>query len=507
MPGKMVQCLKQTGVSNPFVLIDEIDKLGRGYQGDPASALLELLDPEQNASFLDHYLDVPVDLSRVLFMCTANVLDTIPGPLLDRMEIIRLSGYTRDEKVSIARRYLEVQARKEAGVPRNAVAVTDAAMLALVEEYAREAGVRNLKKQLEKIYRKAAFRLVSEGKVDVPERPGAGGAAAAPPTAGAGPGTEVLSPEEFDAGAGPGAAAQGRVPPPAESETQAEHESEPLPAFEEPAIVVDVADLPGLLGPAPFTSDRIYVADTPPGVVMGLAWTAMGGSSLYIEAAAVERGEGKGSLRTTGQLGDVMKESAAIAHTYARQFLEARSGGDFFAQAALHVHVPAGATPKDGPSAGSTIITALLSLALGRPVRQDMAMTGEVTLTGKVLPIGGVKEKALAARRADVKHIIFPDGNRRDWDELGEVRAFFVAVFLSVSSSLFGYDGGGGDGSGGRGRGFLCVVCMEGTWKRVRCAMAWLLDAAMPKCMPACAWLAVPLRGMAEACGYSSGMA
>lgn len=272
--------------------------------------------------------------------------------------------------------------------------------------------MRNLKKQLEKIYRKAAFRLVKEGLVDIPVVKDAQES----------DGEATEGPDTLPPGTPPTASIQGEVPPPAESVERERVEEEALPAFDAPAVTVDAGDLAALLGPPPFTSDKIYASATPPGVVMGLAWTAMGGSTLYIEAAAVERGEGKGSLRTTGQLGDVMKESAAIAHTYARRVLQARGDAAFFEQSALHVHVPAGATPKDGPSAGCAIATALLSLALARPVRPDLAMTGEVTLTGKVLPIGGVKEKTLAAKRSGVRHILFPEGNRRDWEELAEVR-------------------------------------------------------------------------------------
>ncbi|KAI8475159.1 MAG: Lon protease C-terminal proteolytic domain-containing protein [Monoraphidium minutum] len=362
MPGKMVQCLKSTGSSNPLVLIDEIDKLGRGHTGDPASALLELLDPEQNSGFLDHYLDVPIDLSKVLFVCTANVLDTIPGPLLDRMEVIRLSGYASDEKTAIARSYLEPQARTDAGVPPGAVEVTDGAMGVLIDQYCREAGVRNLKKHLEKLYRKAALKLVQE-----------------------------------------------------------------------------------YVGLPPFAQDRFYES-TPEGVVMGLAWTAMGGATLYVEAARVLTGEGKGSLITTGQLGDVMRESATIAHTYARAFLErVAPGSKFFSDTALHVHVPQGATPKDGPSAGCTIITALLSLALNKPVARDLAMTGEVTLTGRVLPIGGVKEKLLAARRSGVAHVIFPEGNRRDYEEVAaDLKAGITPYFVSSYDQVYELALGGG---------------------------------------------------------------
>lgn len=408
MPGKMVQCLKTAGTINPFVLIDEIDKLGRGWQGDPASALLELLDPEQNSSFSDHYLDVPVDLGKVLFMCTANVLDTIPGPLLDRMEVIRLSGYTAAEKLAISRRYLEPQARHDAGVPKGAVEVSQEALMTLVEDYAREAGVRNLKKQLEKIYRKAALQLVESGE-DVVET--------------------IKRQNEREKG------------------ILVESES-PTRVFEGPEVEtrihVGVEDLKEYVGQPPFPSDKMYEHGTPAGVVMGLAWTAMGGSTLYIEAAAVEKGQGKGGLKTTGQLGDVMKESATIAHALARRYYEVRHPHmeDFFSEHALHVHVPAGATPKDGPSAGVTLVTALLSLASDKPVQPDVAMTGEVTLTGMVLPVGGIKEKTLAAKRAGVKRVIFPEGNRRDWEELGDdvksgLEAYFVEKYDQVYDLAF----------------------------------------------------------------------
>jgi len=256
MPGKMVQCLKSTSTSNPFVCIDEIDKLGRGYQGDPASALLELLDPEQNSKFLDHYLDVPVDLSKVLFMCTANVLDTIPSPLLDRMEVIRISGYISPEKLAIAKTYLEPQTQKSTGVPKDSVKIQDEAMNALITDYCREAGVRNLKKQIEKIYRKCALQLVNAGAK--------------------GPRQIIQEdPKSEDV----------------ESEVQDEKELPPAEYKGEP-IVVSSTSLHDLIGSAPFKSDRIY-QETPPGVVVGLAWTAMGGSTLYAEAAVAEKEEGK----------------------------------------------------------------------------------------------------------------------------------------------------------------------------------------------------------------------
>ncbi|KAL4437435.1 hypothetical protein ABPG75_004574 [Micractinium tetrahymenae] len=463
MPGKMVQCLKTTQTSNPFVLIDEIDKLGRGYQGDPASALLELLDPEQNSGFLDHYLDVPVDLSKVLFMCTANVLDTIPGPLLDRMEVIRLSGYIFDEKVAIARTYLEPQARTDAGVPEGAIKVTDAALAALVDDYAREAGVRNLKKQLEKIYRKAALQLVRMGVVPAqPAEPAAQQAEqekeqhaeplAAAEQQHAKPLAAAEEQQQQQAAHGEHAAPGADHPGSRAAQLAAHAEGAAATAMAESLIVIDKGDLKEYVGQPPYPADKIYADGTPAGVVMGLAWTALGGSTLYVEAASVERGEGKGSLKATGQLGDVMKESATIAHTYARKFLESlpaeqlpggSAGASFFADHAIHLHVPAGATPKDGPSAGCTIITALLSLALNKPALPDLAMTGEVTLTGKVLPIGGVKEKTLAARRSGVKHLVFPEGNRRDWDELTEdvkagLKPHFVEHYDQIYALAFG---------------------------------------------------------------------
>uniref|UniRef100_A0A383VUK5 Lon protease homolog n=1 Tax=Tetradesmus obliquus TaxID=3088 RepID=A0A383VUK5_TETOB len=455
MPGKMVQCLKSTGSSNPLVLIDEIDKLGRGHTGDPASALLELLDPEQNSGFLDHYLDVPIDLSKVLFVCTANVLDTIPGPLLDRMEVIRLSGYTSDEKRSIARRYLEPQALTDSGVPSDAVALTDPAMDNLIDEYCREAGVRNLKKHLEKIYRKAAFKLVQGGaKLVALEPPAAAAAAAAAADADADASAADKQQQEqgqeaaaADAGA---ASADSSSSSSSSSDTAAESSSSSSSGttlqvvYKGDPISIGDGDLKEYVGLPPFAQDKFYDT-TPAGVVMGLAWTAMGGATLYVEAAPIidGSGDGKGSggrLVTTGQLGDVMRESASIAHTYARAFLHNRdpSSAGFFDKTSVHVHVPAGATPKDGPSAGCTIITSLLSLALGRPVAPGLAMTGEVSLTGKVLPIGGVKEKLLAARRSGVTDVIFPVGNRREYEDVPEdLKAGIAPHFVDSYEQIF----------------------------------------------------------------------
>ncbi|XP_017072416.1 lon protease homolog, mitochondrial isoform X2 [Drosophila eugracilis] len=357
MPGKLIQCLKKTKIENPLVLIDEVDKIGKGYQGDPSSALLELLDPEQNANFLDHYLDVPVDLSRVLFICTANVIDTIPEPLRDRMELIEMSGYVAEEKIAIARQYLMPQAMKDCGLTDKQINITEDALNMLIRSYCRESGVRNLQKHIEKVIRKVAFRLVKK-------------------------------------------------------------EGEHFP--------VNADNLTTFLGKQIFSSDRMY-ATTPVGVVMGLAWTAMGGSSLYIETSRrhirqekkTDSTAGGGTLHITGNLGDVMKESAQIALTVARNFIYALDPKNLFLeQEHIHLHVPEGATPKDGPSAGVTIITALVSLATGKPVRQDVAMTGEVSLKGKVLTVGGIKEKTIAARRSGVNCLILPVDNKKDFEEL-----------------------------------------------------------------------------------------
>eukprot|EP00795_Rhopilema_esculentum_P005945 gene5945-11297_t len=332
MPGKIIQCLKKTKTQNPLILIDEVDKIGRGIQGDPASALLELLDPEQNVNFLDHYLDVPIDLSKVLFICTANVIDTIPGPLKDRMEMIHVSGYVEDEKFNIAQKYLIPVAQERAGLKDSDVNITDEALKTLIRSYCRENGVRNLQKHIEKVFRKTALMLVEQGGGEI----------------------KILD-----------------------------------------------NNLKKFVGNPVFNTERIY-EETPPGVSTGLAWTSMGGSTLFIETAVKKVSKkgvdkGKGSLEVTGQLGDVMKESSHIAYTFAKGFLSRTDAeNDFFDNASIHLHVPEGATPKDGPSAGCTIITALLSLAFDRPIKQNLAMTGEVSLTGKVLPVGGIKEKLIA---------------------------------------------------------------------------------------------------------------
>ncbi|KAJ3070807.1 ATP-dependent Lon protease pim1, partial [Podochytrium sp. JEL0797] len=385
MPGKVIQALKKVQTENPLIMIDEIDKVGRGHQGDPSSALLELLDPEQNSSFLDHYMDVPLDLSKVLFVCTANSLDTIPGPLLDRMEVITVSGYVAEEKKAIAVRYLGPAALVASGLREEQVEVTEGAIERLIRSYCRESGVRNLKKHVEKVYRKAAFQVVSR--------------------------------EQENAAAAGG-------------ETKGEMGK----------VVVTEENLKEFVGSPVYTSDRMYET-TPAGVVMGLAWTSMGGSCLYIESVvdSVITETSKPSFHRTGQMGDVMKESSTIAYTFAKSFLARKfPENKFFEHASVHMHVPEGATPKDGPSAGTTMTTSLLSLALSTPPLANVAMTGELTLTGKVLKIGGLKEKAIAAKRSGVKDIIFPAANRSDWDELeGYVKEGLEPHFVAEYEDIF----------------------------------------------------------------------
>lgn len=455
MPGKMVQCLKNVGTANPLVLIDEIDKLGKGHAGDPASALLELLDPEQNANFLDHYLDVPIDLSKVLFVCTANIVEMIPNPLLDRMEVISVAGYITDEKMHIARDYLEKNTREACGIKPEQAELTDAALLDLIENYCREAGVRNLQKQIEKIFRKIALRLVRQEALNEPPAAEvkAEGVQELKETLVVG---ETQSEAELvedsnhelatETSTTTDAVQEGEGA--ADSKVTVETETEKIQEIESPKtaekVLVESSNLSDFVGKPVFHADRIY-DQTPVGVVMGLAWTAMGGSTLYIETTQIEQGEGKGALHVTGQLGDVMKESAQIAHTVARAILaEKEPDSPFFANSKLHLHVPAGATPKDGPSAGCTMTTSLLSLATNKHVKKDLAMTGEVTLTGKILPIGGVKEKTIAARRSGVKTIVFPSANRRDFDELAAnvkegLDVHFVDNYNEIFNLAFGH--------------------------------------------------------------------
>ena len=369
MPGKFVQALKEVKVANPVIMLDEIDKIGSSFQGDPASALLEVLDPEQNGEFLDHYLDLRVDLSKVLFICTANQLDTIPGPLLDRMETLRLSGYVAEEKLAIARNHLWPRLLQRHGLNEEQLKINEAALKYVIDSYCREAGVRTLEKQLARIMRKSIVNLLDTG---------------------------------------------------------------------EDKLRVGKKDIDDLLGKPPFQPDKPLRGL---GVATGLAWTAMGGATLAIESSQVHtlnRG-----FKLTGNLGEVMRESAEIAYSYVVSHLkDYRCDPDFFDVSMVHLHVPEGATPKDGPSAGITIATALVSLARKERIKRPLAMTGELTLTGQVLPVGGIREKVIAARRSKIMELILPHANRRDFEELPDylregINVHFARTFREVFDCVF----------------------------------------------------------------------
>lgn len=348
LPGNIIQAIRKAGARNCVMMLDEIDKMGRGFQGDPAAAMLEVLDPEQNSTFRDNYLGVPFDLSRVTFIATANLLDTIPGPLRDRMEIIELSGYTAQEKLQIARRYLVARQLEANGLTAEQASIDDTAILRIIEDYTREAGVRSLEREIGKVFRSVAVRI---------------------------------------------------------AETPSEK------------IAIGAAELTDVLGQPRFENE-VAMRTSIPGVATGLAWTPVGGDILFIEAT---RAPGKGSLILTGQLGDVMRESAQAALSLVKN-RAASLGIDpgVFEKSDIHVHVPAGATPKDGPSAGVAMFTALYSLLSGRTVCSDTAMTGEISLRGLVLPVGGIKEKVTAAARAGLKRVMLPARNRRDYEDIPE---------------------------------------------------------------------------------------
>ena len=358
MAGRVIQAIRRAGVNNPVLMLDEVDKLGRDFRGDPAAALLEILDPEQNKTFRDNYLDLPFDISKVFFVMTANTLDTIPQPLLDRMEVVRLAGYSEEEKLEIARRYQVPKQLKEAGLSTDICALSDDVLRVIISRYTREAGVRQLERAIGRVMRKIALK-VAEGN--------------------------------------PG------------------------------AVEIRREELADLLGPERFSPEEAR-KDVPAGVATGLAWTEAGGDVLYIEAALLKDGKG---LSLTGQLGDVMQESAKTAQSYI--WSHASDFGidqTMFRRYGIHVHVPAGAIPKDGPSAGVTMTTALTSLYTGLPVRSDTAMTGEVTLSGLVLPVGGIKEKMLAARRLGIKRVIIPKQNEKDLRDLpADARAEMEFIF------------------------------------------------------------------------------
>jgi len=348
LPGNVIQGMRKAGTRNPVFMLDEMDKLGMGFHGDPSAALLEVLDPEQNSTFRDNYLAVPFDLSKAMFIGTANVLDTIPGPLRDRMEIIELVGYTEEEKLEIARRYLVRRQCEANGLSAEQCELTDAALHAIIRDYTREAGVRNLEREIGRVFRHAAMRV-------------------------------------------------------AEGATQ--------------TVRVDADDLHGILGPRQFESE-VAMRTSVPGVATGLAWTPVGGDILFIEATRIP---GKGGLLLTGQLGDVMKESAQAALSLVKS--RARQLGidsDMFEKNDIHVHVPAGAIPKDGPSAGVAMFIALVSLVTGRTVHSDLAMTGEISLRGLVLPVGGIKEKVVAAARAGIHTVLLPARSKKDYEEIPE---------------------------------------------------------------------------------------
>ena len=365
LPGRIIQGLRRVGSNNPIFMLDEIDKVGSDFRGDPSSALLEVLDPEQNFSFSDHYLDVPFDLSKVMFICTANVLDTIPSALRDRMEVIQLVGYTEDEKINIAQRYLVPRQRKENGLKANQITFAVGAIRNIISGYTREAGLRNLEREIGTVCRGVATK-VAEDSIK--------------------------------------------------------------------KASIKASDLAEYLGPVKFTSE-VKARMSTPGVAMGLAWTPVGGDLLFIEATAMK---GKKGLTLTGQLGDVMKESATAALSFIRsRAKELKIDEDFFDSHDIHIHVPAGAIPKDGPSAGVTMLTALVSLLTNRKIRKDLAMTGEITLRGQVLPVGGIKEKVLAAHRAGIKTIIMCKENEKDLIDIPEkvkndITFHFVSKMMDV---------------------------------------------------------------------------
>ena len=354
MPGKIIEALKIVKAKNPVIMLDEIDKLGKSFQGDPSSALLEVLDPEQNLSFRDHYLDLPFDLSNILFITTANTLDTIPRPLLDRMEIIRLSGYILEEKIHIATKYIIPRQIKYHGLNKKYIKFTKNALKCIIQGYAREAGVRNFERRIEKICRKIATSIA----------------------------TDIT--QKYN-------------------------------------VLIDESDVETYLKKPIFTSDLTEKITTP-GTTVGLAWTSMGGTTLTIECIKVQNNPKSGAIKTTGQLGEVMNESVKIAYSYVRSVaVSYKVAENYFNDSVIHLHIPEGATPKDGPSAGITMATAILSLAMNKTVRNDTGMTGELSLTGRVLPIGGLKEKVIAAKRLGfIKNIIIPIDNKNDLDEIPE---------------------------------------------------------------------------------------
>lgn len=366
MPGRIIKAIKNAGSVNPVILLDEIDKMSSDFKGDPASAMLEVLDPEQNKHFEDHYLDMPFDLSKVFFIATANDLRNIPGPLRDRMEIINLSSYTEFEKLHIANNYLIKQAQDENGLSNIKISITDKAILKIIDEYTKEAGVRNLKREISSLFRKVARKVID---------------------------TESKS------------------------------------------VSINVKNLESYLGYPKFRPEKMKKAISKVGVVNGLAWTSVGGMTLDVQGVQIP---GKGNLSLTGTLGNVMKESAMVAFTYLKANLDKfQIDSTLLEKKDIHLHFPEGATPKDGPSAGIAITTTILSVLTGRKVKQTFAMTGEITITGEVLPVGGIKEKVIGAHRAGIKNIILPDDNKVDVEEIPEevmkdIKIYFASTYEDV---------------------------------------------------------------------------
>ena len=422
MPGRIMDGIKKSGVSNPVMVLDEVDKLGVSYNGDPASALLEVLDPEQNGTFTDHYMNVPYDLSDVMFICTANSVDTIPEPLLNRMEMIRFNGYTASDKFQIARRHLLPKSMKAMGVTEEQIVISDDIIRKIIDNYTMESGVRGLRKRLDTLCRSAA--------VEVSKRVGAAAVEAAKAAAGAAGGSaagfaggSASSSADVSASSGGTGEASGDVAPGTETVTAPLTEAAPFKA--EP-IVVKEEDLREMLDAKPVRHDRV-LAEKKPGIVTGLAWTAAGGEILFIETLLTK---GSGKFTVTGQLGDVMKESVQIAVSLVKSMFPDKAS--LFEENDLHIHVPEGAVPKDGPSAGITMTTALASLVSGKAVAPTIAMTGEVSLRGVVTPIGGLPEKLMAASRAGIQTVFIPMENEDDLDEVPkEVRDKLTIIPVS----------------------------------------------------------------------------
>ena len=372
MPGRIMKAMKLAGVKNPLILLDELDKMSSDFKGDPASAMLEVLDPEQNIHFEDHYIDTPFDLSEVFFLATANDLRNIPEPLIDRMEIITLSSYTEYEKLHIAKQYLVKQLQEENGLNKIKITLSDNVILKIINEYTREAGVRNLKREINNLFRKLARKVVKENLEKV---------------------------------------------------------------------TVNVNNLEKYLGKAKFRPEKLKEKTYKVGIVNGLAWTAVGGVTLEVQGVLIP---GKGTLNLTGTLGNVMKESAEVAFTYIKSNFDRYkiNAKEFMENKNIHLHFPEGATPKDGPSAGITITTAILSVLTGREIRQDIAMTGEITITGEVLAIGGVKEKVIGAHRAGIREVILPEDNRPDITDIPhevakDMKIDFVKSYDEVENLVF----------------------------------------------------------------------